>query len=75
MKNDIKILEKDSVISVMINNPDLIKKMINNSEDGGQDFKEKISSMLENKSENIDFIEFAKKIGIEKINDEIDETK
>ncbi len=71
----IKILEKDSVISVMINNPDLIKKMINNSEDGGQDFKEKISSMLENKSENIDFIEFAKKIGIEKINDEIDESK
>ncbi len=71
----IKILEKDSVISVMINNPDLIKKMINNSEDGGQDFKDKISSMLENKSDNIDFIDFAKKIGIEKKNKEINETE
>lgn len=71
----IKILENDSVISVMINNPDLINKMINNSEDGGQDFKEKISSMLENKFENNDFIEFARKIGIEKKSKETEEVK
>lgn len=64
----IKILEKNSVISVMINNTEIIKKMLKNSEDGGQDFKEKVSSMLENKPLNNDFIEFAKKIGIEKSN-------
>ncbi len=59
-------MEKTCVISVILNNSDTVLKMIRNSEDGGQDFKEKIASMLDNRSNDITFVGFAKKIGIEK---------
>lgn len=62
----IRIMEKTCVISVILNNSDTVLKMIRNSEDGGQDFKEKIASMLDNRSNDTTFVDFAKKIGIEK---------
>ncbi|MBO7048629.1 MAG: hypothetical protein J6W62_06950 [Spirochaetia bacterium] len=70
----IKIMEKPCVISVIISYSDIVIKMIKNSEDEGQDFKEKISTMVEYKSEDTRFIDFAKRLGIEYRNREIETT-
>lgn len=65
------ILGNDTVINILIKNSGTVKSMVDNSGEEASDFLNKVESLLNGKySENDEFISFAKKIGLKKINAE-----
>lgn len=60
-----EILENDFVISILIQEQKVVLKMIENAGEESQDFVDKISSLIEMKKDNQEFLDFVKAIGIE----------
>ena len=60
-----EILDDDFVISILIKEQKVVLKMINNAGEESQDFKDKLSSLIEMKKDNQQFLDFVKAIGIE----------